>query len=64
MICNGVYDVSPKVPFVPGYEMSGKILELGSKAAESGLKVDDRVVGLNKALFSGFAEECVLLDKV
>ncbi|KAJ9592760.1 hypothetical protein L9F63_015571 [Diploptera punctata] len=63
MICNGSYEIAPKLPFVPGYEVSGEILELGSKAAEGGLKVGDRIVGLNKDLFSGFAEECVLMDK-
>lgn len=63
MICNGLYEVTPKLPFIPGYEVSGEILELGSKAAESGLNVGDRIVGLNKDLFSGFAEECILLDE-
>jgi NADPH2:quinone reductase len=59
MICHGLYEIAPKLPFIPGYEVSGEILELGSKAAE-GLKVGDKIVGLNKELFSGFAEECVL----
>jgi len=59
MICHGLYEIAPKLPFIPGYEVSGEILELGSKAAE-GLKVGDKIVGLNKDLFSGFSEECVL----
>jgi hypothetical protein len=60
MICHGLYETAPKLPFIPGFEVSGEILELGSKAAEGGLKVGDKIVGLNKDHFSGFAEECVL----
>lgn len=63
MICHGLYEIAPKLPFIPGYEVSGEILEVGSKAAE-GLKVGDKIVGLNKDLFSGFAEECVLSSLV
>lgn len=63
MICHGLYEVAPKLPFIPGYEVSGEILELGSKAAEE-LKVGDKIVGLNKDLFSGFSEECVLQSMV
>ncbi|XP_069674554.1 quinone oxidoreductase-like protein 2 homolog [Periplaneta americana] len=59
MICQGLYEVTPKLPFIPGYEVSGEILELDSKS-EGGLKVGDRVIGLNKEHFSGFAEECIL----
>lgn len=63
MICHGLYEIAPKLPFIPGYEVSGEILELGSKAAE-GLKVGDKIVGLNKDLFSGFSEECILQSLV
>jgi len=63
MICHGLYEIAPKLPFIPGYEVSGEILELGSKAAEE-LKVGDKIVGLNKDLFSGFSEECVLQSLV
>ncbi|PNF14481.1 hypothetical protein B7P43_G16426 [Cryptotermes secundus] len=62
MICQGLHEISPKLPFIPGYEVSGEILELGSKAAKE-LKVGSKIVGLNKDLFSGFAEECVLCSK-
>jgi NADPH2:quinone reductase len=63
MICQGLHEISPKLPFIPGYEVSGEILELGSDAAK-GLKIGDKILGLNKDLFSGFAEECVLSSKV
>jgi NADPH2:quinone reductase len=63
MICQGLHEISPKLPFIPGYEVSGEVLELGSEAAKE-LKVGGKIVGLSKDLFSGFAEECVLTSKV
>ncbi|PSN33191.1 Quinone oxidoreductase-like protein 2 [Blattella germanica] len=43
MICNSLYEINPKLPFIPGFEVSGEIIELGAKAGEGGLKVGDRV---------------------
>jgi NADPH:quinone reductase-like Zn-dependent oxidoreductase len=63
MMCQGLHESSPKLPIIPGYEVSGEILELGSEAAKQ-LKVGSKIVGLNKDLFSGFAEECTLAFEV
>ncbi|XP_065331865.1 quinone oxidoreductase-like protein 2 homolog [Cloeon dipterum] len=57
-ICKGEYHIKPKLPFVPGFEVAGEVLEIGSGVKT--LQKGDRVVGLNKDLFSGFAQQCVL----
>jgi NADPH2:quinone reductase len=48
----GQYQVKPDLPFIPGGEASGEIIELGPKV--KGLKVGDRVLS-----GGGFAEETV-----
>ncbi|CAG0892507.1 unnamed protein product [Cyprideis torosa] len=50
-----------KPPFVPGFEISGSVLELGSEV--KGFKVDDRLIALNKDKLGGLAEECVVSVK-
>ncbi|MEC7986958.1 MAG: NADPH:quinone oxidoreductase family protein [Myxococcota bacterium] len=42
MMC-GVYQHRPRLPYTPGLEYSGTILEIGSKAKQSGLQIGDRV---------------------
>ncbi|XP_066992736.2 quinone oxidoreductase-like protein 2 homolog isoform X2 [Anabrus simplex] len=59
LVANGEYDFKPSFPYVPGYEVSGKITEVGSTAASEGFAVGDRVVVLNKLTFGGLAEECI-----
>lgn len=61
LICNGQYDVEPKLPFVPGFEVCGEVKEIGPKVVNFNL--GDRVIGLKKDGFSGFAEECVILEQ-
>ncbi|GFT96914.1 quinone oxidoreductase-like protein 2 homolog [Nephila pilipes] len=57
LICSGKYDQEPKLPFIPGYEFSGEVLETGSKVKD--LTVGDKVIGLNKDTFSAMATECL-----
>ncbi|CAB3378075.1 Hypothetical predicted protein [Cloeon dipterum] len=57
-VSKGEYHIKPKLPFVPGFEVAGEVLEIGSDVKT--LQKGDRVVGLNKDLFSGFAQQCVL----
>ncbi|GIY00263.1 quinone oxidoreductase-like protein 2 homolog [Caerostris darwini] len=57
LICSGKYDQEPKLPFVPGYEFSGEVLEIGSKVKN--FSVGDKVIGLNKDTFSAMATECL-----
>ncbi|XP_055947520.1 quinone oxidoreductase-like protein 2 homolog [Argiope bruennichi] len=57
LICSGQYDQEPKLPFIPGYEFSGEVLEIGSKVKN--LYIGDKVIGLNKNTFSAMATECI-----
>lgn len=63
-IVGGFHEYKPKLPFVPGYEMAGEVVEVGKDAKESGFKIGDKVIGLNKESCGGFAEECVVVSKV
>ena len=61
-VCQGEFEVKPKLPFVPGFEVAGEVTEVGS--AVTNFRKGDRVIGLNKDLYSGFAQQCVLSQKV
>ncbi|XP_042898297.1 quinone oxidoreductase-like protein 2 homolog isoform X2 [Parasteatoda tepidariorum] len=61
LICSGKYDQEPKLPFIPGYEFSGEILEIGSKVKN--LYVGDKVIGLNKDNYSAMATECISQER-
>lgn len=67
LMCNGVSEVKPKLPFVPGFEFSGIVSEiLESKPSEEQeddedvLQVGDRVLALNKEELHGFSSQCVV----
>ncbi|XP_046400680.1 quinone oxidoreductase-like protein 2 homolog [Ischnura elegans] len=55
-ICKGEPNKEIKLPFVPGYEICGEIIEVGSGVKD--IAVGDRVVALNKEKCFGFAEQC------
>lgn len=61
LLCQGLYQVKPPLPFVPGVELCGDVVELG--AGVSGFAVGDRVVGCAALPAGGFAEYA-LLDAV
>ncbi|KAJ8914550.1 hypothetical protein NQ315_010014 [Exocentrus adspersus] len=48
------------LPFIPGYELSGEVLEKGSEVSNDQVIVGDRVAGLSLEKFGGLAEQCVL----
>lgn len=50
----------PKLPTVLGYELAGKLLEVGDQAKKQGFKVGDKVVALNKSRYGGLAERCIV----
>ncbi len=52
MARQGLYKEAPKPPFVPGYEVVGRVVEEGSPRGES--LVDKRVLAFSK--FGGYAE--------
>ena len=56
------YDHPVKLPFVPGCEICGEVIEVGSNVKT--LAAGIRVLGLNKAALGGFAEECVINEQV
>lgn len=47
------------LPFVLGYEVSGKLIKVGEKAKEAGYNVGDKVLALNKERFGGLADQCI-----
>jgi len=55
LMVTGRYQVKPPVPFSPGLEAAGDVIEVGS--AVKRLKVGDRVLGLTS--WGGYAEELV-----
>lgn len=42
-----------------GYEVVGKLIEVGAEAEKNGYKVGDKVIALNKERYGGLAEKCV-----
>lgn len=58
LIIEGKYQIKPEMPFSPGGEMAGEVLEVGEKVTR--FKAGDRVMGLTG--FGAFAEEIVVAE--
>jgi NADPH2:quinone reductase len=56
LIIQGLYQVKPPLPFIPGMEIAGEVVELGEGVGH--LQVGDRVMALPS--IGGFAEEVVI----
>ncbi|KAM7429867.1 hypothetical protein ABFA07_019361 [Porites harrisoni] len=56
LMCLGKYQEKPPLPFIPGSEIAGEVIETGDKVKM--LSKGDRVLGVT--LLGGFAEECVV----
>eukprot|EP00747_Dinoflagellata_sp_TGD_P040429 gnl/TRDRNA2_/TRDRNA2_140857_c0_seq1.p2 gnl/TRDRNA2_/TRDRNA2_140857_c0~~gnl/TRDRNA2_/TRDRNA2_140857_c0_seq1.p2 ORF type:complete len:112 (+),score=22.65 gnl/TRDRNA2_/TRDRNA2_140857_c0_seq1:45-380(+) len=56
LIIEGKYQIKPELPFSPGGEMSGEIVEVGENV--KGYKPGQRVMGLTG--YGSFAEEMVV----
>ncbi|HEY5178496.1 MAG TPA: NADPH:quinone oxidoreductase family protein [Dermatophilaceae bacterium] len=54
LICRGLYQVKPPLPFTPGLELCGEVIALGQ--GTSGFAVGDRVIGSSVLPAGGFAE--------
>ncbi len=54
--CRGTYQERPPMPFTPGIEACGRVLE----SRTNGVEVGQRVVGMCRPGAGGFAEEAVL----
>ena len=60
LMCRGLYQVRPELPFTPGVELCGEVVALGSEV--DGLAVGDRVVGAAVMPYGGFGE-LALMDR-
>lgn len=49
-----------ELPFIPGYELSGEVLEVGNDVRGDKVTVGEKVVGLSLENFGGLAEQCVV----
>jgi NADPH2:quinone reductase len=66
-ICSGLSEHKPQLPFVPGFELVGEVIEsklTNNNEEEEDISVGDRVLVLNKEIMGGFAEECIVNEKV
>jgi len=58
LICRGLYQVKPPLPFTPGVELCGEVAALGPGA--TGFAVGDRVIGTSVLPSGGFAERALM----
>ncbi|EGD53989.1 NADPH:quinone oxidoreductase family protein [Gordonia neofelifaecis] len=58
LMCRGQYQVRPDLPFTPGVELCGEIVEIGDGV--DGLSVGDRVLGGAALPHGGFGEFAVM----
>ena len=54
LMCRGLYQVRPPLPFTPGIELCGEVVAAGPGV--TGVAVGDRVIGGTALPFGGFAE--------
>ena len=54
LMCRGLYQVKPDLPFTPGVELCGEVVAAGDGA--DGFRVGDRVLGSSVLPYGGFAE--------
>lgn len=58
LLSDNTYSHQPSLPAILGYEIVGKLLQVGDEAKKNGYKVGDRVVALNRERYGGLAEQC------
>ncbi|KRT82867.1 hypothetical protein AMK59_4144 [Oryctes borbonicus] len=58
--CMSFKETTRELPFVPGYELSGKVIEVGKNITNEQIIIGERVAALSLEKFGGFAEECVV----
>ncbi|HEV2502050.1 MAG TPA: NADPH:quinone oxidoreductase family protein [Mesorhizobium sp.] len=60
LLVQGLYQMKPPTPFVPGMEVAGRVAAIGPKV--TGLKVGDRVAALT--VINGYAEKVAVSEAV
>lgn len=58
LMCRGEYQVRPPLPFTPGMELCGEVIELGAEA--EGFDVGDRVLGAASGSHGAFGEMALM----
>jgi NADPH2:quinone reductase len=58
LLCRGTYQMRPELPFTPGVELCGEVIEMGPDA--HGLQIGDRVIGSAILPHGGFAEYALM----
>ena len=58
LLVQGKYQLKPETPFIPGMEVAGEIIEIGSKTSK--FKIGDRVAALTQ--LNGYAEKVVVKE--
>ncbi|NQW73738.1 MAG: NADPH:quinone oxidoreductase family protein [Actinobacteria bacterium] len=58
LMCRGMYQVRPAMPFTPGVELCGEVAALGEGV--SGFAMGDRVIGASVLPHGGFAELAIM----
>lgn len=58
--CASFSDGSKKLPFVPGYELSGEVLEVGEAVTKEQIICGEKVAALSLDQFGGFSEQCIV----
>jgi NADPH:quinone reductase len=57
LMCRGLYQVRPELPFTPGAELCGEVVAVGDGA---GFAIGDRVIGAPTMPYGGFGELALL----
>lgn len=60
LMCRGHYQVRPPLPFTPGVELCGEVVELGDATADSGFTPGDRVIGTPQLPHGAYAEYALM----
>lgn len=58
LMCRGLYQVRPELPFTPGVELCGEVVAVGEGVAD--VAVGDRVIGAAALPAGGFAETALM----
>lgn len=58
--CINFANSSRKLPFIPGYELSGEVIEVGKAVTNEQIILGEKAAALSLEKFGGFAEQCIV----